>query len=116
MSYLDETGIEGDYFFVKSDKKLEKIRKQEIVYLEGMGNYLAIHTGVKKIVVYGSLKVIEEKLASLNLIVIHKSYRVPLHRIEGMTTKKVILEKTELPLSRNYKAQLEKILSLKRIV
>lgn len=107
--------LHDEYFFVKSDKKLEKVWKQEIVYIEGMGNYLAIHTGKKKFVVYGSLKVLEEKLVSLNLVTIHKSYRVPLQRIEAMTSKKVFLEKKELPLSRNYKSGLEKILSDKRI-
>lgn len=110
-----EDDLEDEYFFVKSDKKLEKVRKKEIVYIEGMGNYLAIHTCKKKIVVYGSLKVFEEKLSSLNLVTVHKSYRVPLHRIEGMTNRKVFLEKTELPLSRNYKGYLKKILFDKRI-
>lgn len=94
---------EDDYFFIKTKGKLEKIKKKEILFIQGMGNYVTIHTKDKKIVTYASLKDIETKLQTLNLLTIHKSYRVPINHIESYDGKFVLLQSHSLPVSRSYK-------------
>ena len=111
-----EINLDNDYFFIKTKGKLEKIKKDDILYLKGMGNYVVIFTNSKKYVTYASLKDVGNKLDSLQLITIHKSYRVPLKKIESMDTKSVTLEGNTLPVSRNYKEQVLNVLERFKII
>src|ERR1700743_1492241 len=57
----------GDYIFVKADGKLEKIHLSDILFAEAMENYVAIHTGDRKVIAHLTLKMLQEKLPAGSL-------------------------------------------------
>ena len=71
-----------DYIFVKADKKLVKINFSEIIYIEGLKDYVLIHTDQSRIITLQTMKSLEEKLPVELFIRAHRSYIVNLNRIK----------------------------------
>jgi DNA-binding LytR/AlgR family response regulator len=77
------TAQQPDYIFIKSDKRIEKIKLGDIIYAESVGNYVAVHTSEQKILAYLTLKSLEAQLPAGDFIKIHQSYLVNGARISG---------------------------------
>ncbi|MBX9785246.1 MAG: LytTR family DNA-binding domain-containing protein [Chitinophagaceae bacterium] len=101
-----EIYLQSDYFFVKCNQKIEKINFADVNYLEAMGNYVTIHTKAKKFITYLTLKGIEEYLPKDSYVRIHKSYLVPIDKIQSIDENDIKVADTVLPVSRNYKEEL----------
>lgn len=110
---------EDDFIFVKTETKgkLLKISLADIDYIEGMKNYVAIHTGNRKTLVYTSLKEIGEHLPARRFLRIHKSFIVAVDRIAGIEGNKVMLKGTtaDIIAGDNYKTELMNIIRDKMI-
>lgn len=110
---------EDDYIFVKTESKgkLLKINLGEIDYIEGMKNYVAIHRGGQKTLVYTSMKELEDHLPRQQFMRVHKSFIVPLSRITGiegnMLSLKGVSEK--ILIGESYKAELMELIRNKMI-
>lgn len=91
------------YFFVRSEKRIEKIEIKDILYIESMGNYVNIYTEDKKIVAYLTLKGLESQLPPNEFIKIHQSFLVACAKIKTIEGNQVLLKNKPLPISRNYK-------------
>jgi DNA-binding LytR/AlgR family response regulator len=98
--------LSDDHFYVKCNNKIEKINLPDLVYLEAMGNYVTIHTKDRKFIVYLTLKGIEDYLPVEKFVRIHKSYLVPIGKIEYIDADEVKIGETILPISRNYRDDL----------
>jgi len=106
------TADKEDYFFVKCDNKYEKIYLDDILYIQGMQNYVAIHTTKGKHLTLLTLKNIEENLDSLRFIRVHKSYIIAIEKIEAVESHEIRIQSTTVPLSRNYREQvIQRVLS-----
>ena len=92
-----------DYFFVKCDYKFEKIYFHDILYIQGMQNYVAIHTIKGKYITLLNLKNIEENLKGNAFIRVHKSYIVATDKIDSVESHEIRIQSTNIPLSRNYR-------------
>src|SRR6476661_1158242 len=119
---LKEEGVqdvEDDYIFVKTESKgkLLKINLAEIDYIEGMKNYVAIHCGGKKTLVYTSMKELEERLSGKQFIRVHKSYIIPISKITGIEGNLLRIKNVtdEILIGENYKAGLMDIIRNKMI-
>jgi DNA-binding LytR/AlgR family response regulator len=97
---------ENDYLFLKVNYQLEKILYKDILFIEALQNYVAIHLADKKIISYITISGMEKKLPTNLFMRIHKSYIVALHKINMITGSKVIINTHELPVSRNVKDKL----------
>ena len=93
----------NDYFFVKCNQQIEKIFISDVQYVEGMSNYIVIHTGNKKYVAYLTFKGIEEQLPAQLFIRIHRSYLVAVNAIKSFNAEEVVLDKVSLPISKQHK-------------
>jgi DNA-binding LytR/AlgR family response regulator len=101
------------YIFVKSDGKLIRINTTEIRYVEGLKNYLLIHTQHKKIIVHGTMGNMEEELKVLgNFVRIHKSYIVNKNCIAEISGNVVKVDQAELPIGGVYKNDLLRLLKV----
>lgn len=100
-----EISVLEDFFFIKSNQKIEKIVIADVLYIEGMSNYIIIHTKQKKYVAYLTFKGIEEKLPQSMFIRIHKSFLVSIHAIQSIDGNEIKMEKNTLPISKNYKEE-----------
>jgi DNA-binding LytR/AlgR family response regulator len=94
-----------DYFFIKCGSKYEKVPLDEILYVEGMQNYVNIFTLKGKYVTMLSLKNLEENLAGKSFIRVHKSYIVAVNKIDGIEGNEIFIQASKIPISRNYREQ-----------
>ena len=110
---------DDDYIFVKTESKgkLLKINLADIDFIESMKNYVAIHCSGQKILVYTSMKDLEERLPKKQFIRVHKSFIIRIARITGIEGNLVRLKNTsaEILIGENYKPELMEIIRGKMI-
>jgi len=111
--------LEDDYIFVKTESKgkLLKINLAEIDLIESMKNYMAIHRGEQKTLVYTSMKELEDRLPKKHFIRVHRSFIIPVAGITGIEGNFVRLKNVaaEIPIGENYKPELMEIIKGKMI-
>jgi len=102
---IDRFEKQDDYFFIKCGSKYEKVPLDEILYVEGMQNYVNIFTLKGKYITMLSLKNLEENLAGKAFIRVHKSYIVAINKIDGIEGNEIFIQTSKIPISRNYREQ-----------
>lgn len=104
-----------DFIFVKSDGKLVKVMFSEIVFCEGMKDYLKIHLNNGKfLVIHQTMKGMEELLPSTQFMRVHKSYIVSIPAIKSFHENALQFSADiphEVPVSNSYKEELLKKLA-----
>ncbi len=94
---------EQPYLFVRADYSLVKIMHEDILYIEGLDDYLKIYiAGRKPVVARMTMKAMQEKLPEKEFIRIHRSFIVPFSRIEKVRNKMVYIGEKELPVGSSY--------------
>lgn len=92
--------------YVRSEYALVKIPFSEILYLETMDDYIKIHQLAKKpVITLMSMKKMLQKLPSSDFIRVHRSYIVPLHKIESVRGKSISLEVVDIPIGGSYEKE-----------
>ena len=113
------TGEKDDFIFVKSDKKLIKIHYLEIIYIEGLKDYVIIRCKDSRVITLQTMKSLEAKMPSNIFKRIHRSYIVNLDEINALVGNMVeVTEKGQtknLPIGKNYKDDLLEIVNKKRL-
>jgi len=94
-----------EFFFVKSEYKQIKINFSEILYIEGLKDYVKIYLkdNPKPILTLMSLKKLEEELPSDNFMRIHRSYIIALEKIEAIERNHIVIGKEQIVIAPNYK-------------
>ena len=92
-----------DFIFVKTENRLEKIMLNEIVYIEGMRDYLRIHTVNKKLMTLQNFSEFEKMIPSSLVCRVHKSYMVALNKIESIERSRIKIADQMIPISETYK-------------
>ena len=109
--FLGKNSDNGGYVFIKTDNKLEKVIFSEIMFLEAMENYVAIHTKEKKLITHSTLKKMSESLPQGEFIQTHKSFIVNIKAINSIEGNILNVGKHQVPVSKYQKDEvLEKIL------
>jgi DNA-binding LytR/AlgR family response regulator len=92
-------------FYVRSDRKLVRIDPGEVLYVESLKNYLAIHTPGQKVIVYATLSQIGEELQRNPCFVqVHKSFIVNTRFVAEVRNSMILLkDHTELPVGNHYR-------------
>jgi DNA-binding LytR/AlgR family response regulator len=91
------------YIFIKSDKRIEKVELNDILYAEVLGNYMTIHTDRKSIIAYLTMKSLQSQLSPTDFIKIHQSFLVNRSKIESVEGNDLRVGTKSLPISRNYR-------------
>ncbi len=98
----EKTG--DDYLFVKADRKHYKIALTDILYIEGLRDYIRIHTNDEKIMALENMKDILEKLPSNQFIRIHRSYIIPKDKIKVIDGNQIVMKSgNALPIGETYR-------------
>lgn len=111
--------MEGDFIFVKADKKLIKVDFDDILYIEGLKDYVIIRQTAGRVITLQTMKSLEDKLPDTIFKRVHRSYIVNINKINAVVGN--MLEVTEkgatkhLPIGKNYREELLKIINLKRL-
>lgn len=107
----NENASQQQFFFIKNDRGYEKIEINDIIYIEGLQNYVFIHTHDKKHTVYITLKIAEQKLPIQSFIRVHKSYIVNVSAINAIQGNELKLHSgASIPIGREKKEEVLQIL------
>jgi DNA-binding LytR/AlgR family response regulator len=92
-----------DFIFVKTENRLEKVMVSDILYIEGMRDYLRIHTANKKIMTLQSFSELEQLLPSHLVCRVHKSYMIAINKIDAIERGRIKIADQLIPVSETYK-------------
>ena len=99
-----------NYIFVKTEYRMQRIDYADILYIEGMSDYLAIYTSKGKVLTLVSFKKIEEQLQSSEFARVHKSYIVALSKIESIEKNRIKINNKYIPISETYRKSFYELL------
>lgn len=91
-----------DYFFVKTETRMEKIATSEVLYVEGMGDYWRIVTKNRRIMTLMNARGIEDVLHEPEFCRVHKSYFVAIDKIEFVERRHIKIADQQIPISDTY--------------
>ena len=99
--------------FVKSEYKLVKITLDEVLFFEGLKDYVKIHfdNQEKAVMSLMSLKTLEEQLPESQFLRVHRSFIVNLSRIETIERSRIIFGKNMIPVADNYKEKFQQFIA-----
>jgi DNA-binding LytR/AlgR family response regulator len=100
---LKATDKNLDYFFVKTENRLEKISFDDVLYIEGMRDYRRIHTTEKKIMTLQTFTDLEKEIPPHIICRVHKSFMVALNKIKTVEKDRIYIGDTVIPVSETYK-------------
>jgi DNA-binding LytR/AlgR family response regulator len=103
LELLQNNSASGEYFFIKSDNKIEKVSVDDVLFIESLHNYVKIYTTVKKYMSLLTLKALEEYLPGNKFIKVHKSYVVNTDKINSIEGDELNINSHKIPMSRNLK-------------
>jgi two-component system, LytTR family, response regulator len=103
------------FIFVKDGTKLVKVKLDEILYIEGLKDYVTIHTINQKIVTLQRLKALEEQLPATQFIRIHNSYIVSLGAIDVIHKNEVLIKGVTLPVGDTYRKSFKEFIERNHI-
>jgi DNA-binding LytR/AlgR family response regulator len=106
----------GNFIFVKTENRLQKVAFSEILYIEGQGDYLKIVTPKARIMTLQNFKKFEEILPPDNFIRVHKSYLVALNKIESITRNRIRIGNILIPVSDSYKNAFYEVIGKKGLL
>lgn len=99
-----------NFFFVKSDYKIEKLLFDEIYLIEGMGDYRAIHTKTRRVLTSQTFIELESELPPNKFCRVHKSFIISIDKIERIERNQIRLLETFVPISETYKDNFYKLI------
>jgi DNA-binding LytR/AlgR family response regulator len=106
----NENEIVNTHIHFRADRKILKVALDDILYFESLKDYIKVVTKSKTILTKHSISSLEENLPEPGFLRIHRSYIVAVNKIEYFTNEIVGIGKQELPISRMYRHEVEKVL------
>ncbi len=99
------------YLYVKEGKKVVKMYLREILFIEGLSEYVKFHTTTKRVVSKMSLTSLTEQLPSEDFLRVHKSFIVSVAQISSFTANTIEIQEKMIPIGRSYKNAVLKALN-----
>lgn len=104
-----------DFIFVKDGTKLVKIMVNDILFVEGLKDYVTIHTTTQKVVSLQRLKSMEEQLPGFLFVRIHNSYIVSLRAVTMIHKNEVQIGQAFLPVGETFKKSLKEAIEKRQV-
>jgi two-component system LytT family response regulator len=90
------------HIFIKVDKKMIKINIDEILFIEGMKEYIKVITVDKTYITHKSLTSLSDELPADRFIRIHKSYTIAIDKVKSIEGNRIQIHSYTIPIGRNY--------------
>ena len=103
--------VESRSIFVKTDYKIVQIRLDSILYLEGVKDYVRIHTDDGAVMTLMSMKAMEDALPASRFIRVHRSFIVNLDRVTTIERNRIVFGKVYIPITDSYKDHFTEVIS-----
>ena len=109
-----DNGI-NSFIFVKTEHKIQKIYLDDILYIEGLKDYISIFTKTERIITLQHMKKMEENLPAGRFIRVHKSYIISLDKIESIERSRIQIGDKIIPVGDTYRDNFFKLIEDKNI-
>ena len=108
----DEVLSNNEFLFLKSDYKIKRINFQNILYIEGLKEYVKVYTvhSDKPLLSLSSLKILEIKLPVDKFMRVHRSFIVNLEKIDTIDRSRIVFGKKYIPIGDQYKDKFQEFL------
>jgi two-component system LytT family response regulator len=104
-----------DFIFVKTEHKIQKIQLDDILYIEGLKDYISIFTKTERVITLQNMKKMEETLPKGEFIRVHKSYIIALDKIESIERSRISITGKIIPIGDTYRDEFFKLIDGKNI-
>ena len=104
----------GGYIFIKVETKMVRVELDDILFIEGLKNYVCIQTKTKKIVTLQVMKQLEEILPPNRFVRVHKSYIIALDKINSIERQEIYINDRVIPIGITYQESFSKLLDAKK--
>lgn len=111
LESIPEIKRTDDFIMVKSDYQSHRINLNDILFIEGLKDYVKIHLETAKpVVTLNSLKNMADKLPAEMFIRVHKSYIVSINKINSIVRNRIIIGDKWIPIGENFKDTFQEIM------
>ena len=105
----------SDFIFVKTEHKIQKVYLNDILFIEGLKDYISIFTPGERIITLQNMKKMEDALPEKHFIRVHKSYIVSINKIDSIERSRIFIGDKIIPVGDTYREEFFKIIDGKNI-
>jgi two-component system LytT family response regulator len=105
----------NDFIFVKTEHKIQKVYLHDILFIEGLKDYISIFTPAERIITLQNMKKMEDALPEKHFIRVHKSYIVSINKIDSIERSRIFIGDKIIPVGDTYREDFFKIVDGKNI-
>ena len=105
----------SDFIFVKTEHKIQKVYLNDILFIEGLKDYISIFTPSERIITLQNMKKMEDALPEKHFIRVHKSYIVSINKIDSIERSRIFIGEKVIPVGDTYRDDFFKVIDGKNI-
>ena len=105
----------NDFIFVKTEHKIQKVYLNDILFIEGLKDYISIFTAAERIITLQNMKKMEDALPTKYFIRVHKSYIVSINKIDSIERSRIFIGDKIIPVGDTYRDEFFKIVDGKNV-
>lgn len=110
-----QSDFSNDFIFVKTEHKIQKVYLKDILFIEGLKDYISIFTPDERIITLQNMKKMEDALPERHFIRVHKSYIISLNKIDSIERSRIWIGDKIIPVGDTYREDFFKIVDGKNI-
>jgi len=115
VQQLPQSDFSNDFIFVKTEHKIQKVYLKDILFIEGLKDYISIFTPEERIITLQNMKKMEDALPEKHFIRVHKSYIISLNKIDSIERSRIWIGDKIIPVGDTYREEFFKIIDGKNI-
>jgi DNA-binding LytR/AlgR family response regulator len=115
LEFLSSQDLQLNSLYIKVNYEMMKINLKDIDLIEALDDYIKIHLKPSPVLTLMTLKTMQEKLPSKEFVRVHRSYIVPLHKVEKFSKNKLIVAGKEIPIGSSYADVYDTLINLSKI-
>jgi DNA-binding LytR/AlgR family response regulator len=115
LDFLSSQELQLNSIFIKVNYEIMKINLKDIELIEALDDYIKVYIKPTPVLTLMTLKSIAEKLPARDFLRVHRSFIVPLHKVEKFSKTKVIVVGKEIPIGSSYSNVYDQLLAVSRM-
>lgn len=115
LDFLSSQELQLNSVFIKVNYEIMKINLKDIELIEALDDYIKVYIKPTPVLTLMTLKSIAEKLPARDFLRVHRSFIVPLHKVEKFSKTKVIVVGKEIPIGSSYSNVYDQLLAVSRM-
>jgi DNA-binding LytR/AlgR family response regulator len=107
--------LESEFVYIKAKGKSIQLQFSDILFIEGLKDYVIFHTSTGKHISYHGMKELENKLPDNRFVRVHKSFIVAIDKIQEIEGNEIKIGGNKIPVGRHFKSFFQKVIENKRL-